>query len=421
MASRENPGLNFLVAKPWLERRWRDPVFLSASVGQPISGYMPRCSNVNAYCYQKLACISTFGLLACALLLLLPSTDAKSVAPMFTIKDTRDKGQGWFATCDIPAETQIFDEDYLFRLPMDADAASLDAKLNALPVHARKIFDSLPGTDDEMKFWNHCSPLQAADDRQGVKPRKEVGLYLQCCKINHACRPNSARSLQDGKVTVVAQKSIKKGEEIAVSYVVDNFQTAKRRMAEIDSKHPDIVWANGCRCDLCAGPEEDLRESDQRRLQLAALRKLLVEKGDNQAAARMVDLMGKEGLFHALMGVDALLAIMRTCSPETFDEGNVNLGGDVGGGDDDESAEDEDRDVQRLLTQEQQAYARAFRIGRQVVVRNLVGRPELNGQKATVVHAYDVHSGRVGVRMDSLSLSSSPDPIAVKVDNLTLL
>jgi hypothetical protein len=321
---------------------------------------------------------------------------------MFSIKEAGSKGQGWFATRDIPAMIEILNKTCLFRVPRDADSAAVNAKVSALPPDTLEVFSSLHGKDNVDKFWSNCNsyPNGDVDNPFELEPRKELGLYLQSAKLNHSCRPNATPVMEDSIMRVIAQKNIKKGEEITISYVDNNFQTAKNRLKEnrrcryrTQDPNLDLDWVQGCMCELCTGSEEELQASDKRRRKLADLRRILVEGGYDlkMAVNKMLTLMDKEGLSHGDMGMHASMAFITMIAKKdktVFDSETMHT-----------------------------IYARNLAVGEKVKVQNLVQRPLLHGHTATVVVAYNAQTGRVGVKMDD---DDDLSPMAIHVKNLFL-
>ena len=85
------------------------------------------------------------------------------------------------------------------------------------------------------------------------------GLYMFHSHINHSCSPNiSVRHLTPNniqRVTVIARRAIKPGEELVVSYVDPSGSVSKRRR---DLKE----WGFGvCTCQRCL-EEEKLEPTD---------------------------------------------------------------------------------------------------------------------------------------------------------------
>ncbi len=202
---------------------------------------------------------------------------------MFEIRATADTGLGWFATQDIPPDTVILDEDVMFRLPRSSTSADIKIALSKLTSVEKETFYSLSGDNDLEKLWLNCVPLIHAADILGVGERTEIGIYKQCSRLNHSCRPNAVRASENDIMSVVSQKAIKTGQQITISYLTDNFQTAKARLREIRSKRPVLTpcWDLGCRCEVCTVPSEELTASDKRRKALASLRaQFLSKQGD---------------------------------------------------------------------------------------------------------------------------------------------
>ena len=64
--------------------------------------------------------------------------------------------------------------------------------------------------------------LDIKSDFYGTRRNGYLGIFLQCARLNHSCRPNVARAVGDDNVTsVVAQRNIHEGEEITISYLDD--------------------------------------------------------------------------------------------------------------------------------------------------------------------------------------------------------
>ena len=52
--------------------------------------------------------------------------------------------------------------------------------------------------------------------------------------INHSCEPNTEARIEDGRITIYAQKTIKKGEELTIDYDTEYFD--------------EFIRPLGCRC-----------------------------------------------------------------------------------------------------------------------------------------------------------------------------
>jgi hypothetical protein len=315
---------------------------------------------------------------------------------MFEVRSTADIGLGWFATQDIPPDTVIMDEDLMLRLPRSSAACNLKKALSKLAPLEKEAFHSLSGDTDSDKLWQNCHPLIGPADVLGVSERTEVGIYNQCSRINHSCRPNAVRASENDIMSVVSQKGIKTGQQITISYLTDNFQTVKARLHELRSKNegaPGLAscWDRGCRCEVCTASSEELKADDKRRNTLASLRaRFLSEQGHGfETMNTMIKLMNDEGLYLSLMGMPAL---MKMITVTTHISVHATTPGEV--------------------------HAATFIVGVRVKLHSLKAKPELNGRDGTVVLAFDAKSGRVGVALDLDSDNEKKLPLSVKPGNL---
>lgn len=321
---------------------------------------------------------------------------------MFRIGKSNLHGVGWFATRDIRADTPIFDEQVSIRMPVDLSRDSGDPKLlqdyvSELPKDQQASFLALDGPDLLDKLWmNGCPLIDYDNDPLGIGPRKDLGIYLKCARLNHSCVPNACRASDEGNImSVVAQKDIQVGEEITISYMDDNFAAAKDREKQMRNKiRVGRLW-KGCRCSLCIGPNERKQVSDQRRIHLSALRAQLMRGAMSKMefVTSFLPLMSLEGLPISLMGTAASMKMMAL------------LGG---------------IDVTSPTSTQDSVNAYCFQKGVGVILHKLKAKPELNGKNGTVVYPLNTTTGRVGILLDSPHASDNL-PIAVKPENLCLL
>lgn len=103
-------------------------------------------------------------------------------------RKTRKKGQGVFATADIPAGTVV--GDYLGTLIRDKE-------------------------ENEKEQGLYCMSLDASTSI--LAHPKESGIHL----INHSCTPNTAMYPVGNHTIYFALRKIYKGEEVTVSYLLD--------------------------------------------------------------------------------------------------------------------------------------------------------------------------------------------------------
>jgi hypothetical protein len=148
---------------------------------------------------------------------------------MFTItsNSTTTNGQGWIALRSIPVGTPILDGTAEIRIPiselnneafvevwMSRHSKSDQNSIRAL--HGRNVCEKL--------FMNGSALLDLKTDVYGTHHTGELGIFPQCARLNHSCRPNAIRATDDsGIMSVIAQRDIQIGEEITISYLQDNF------------------------------------------------------------------------------------------------------------------------------------------------------------------------------------------------------
>ena len=214
---------------------------------------------------------------------------------MFKVGANNTHGQGWIALRDIPSGTPIYDERARFQFPLtilDNPALvkkwflklSEEERASILALHGRNPLEKL--------HMNGMPLLDIKSDCYGTRRNGYLGIFLQCARLNHSCRPNVARAVGDDNVTsVVAQRNIHEGEEITISYLDDNFVDSTTRTSALQSKvvAGDLTWADGCQCSLCKAPVHELEGSNARRKELANLRDSLMRR--QLALSRAFDIL----------------------------------------------------------------------------------------------------------------------------------
>ena len=294
---------------------------------------------------------------------------------MFRIGESRTHGLGWFAVCDIPADTPLLDEEVCIRMPLDLSKEDLGGEdylegiVSKLPEDERKSIVELHGDDLLDKLWMNGNPMIDFDkDPLGIGPRRELGIYLKCARLNHSCTPNACRASDKNSMSVVSQKNILAGEEITLSYLDDNLAVAAGREMQMRSKiRVGKTW-EGCRCALCTGPTDLKEASDGRRRLLFAYREKLLQGLLTRAAmaTEFLPMMREEGLPMTLMGTNATMKMME-----------VLHGIDM-----------------RSLSQDDM-HRISFPKGAKVVLHKLRAKPELNGRTGSVVYPLNERTGRM--------------------------
>jgi hypothetical protein len=182
---------------------------------------------------------------------------------MYALEEVRGKGKGLVATRNTPMGSRILSEEPIVRVPdsaIDGDArlASLHRQVGALPPDERRAFLAMHNVhaDDIPRhlgiFLTNALPF-------GDKV-EEAGIFLNACRINHACDNNAHNSWNANikRHTIHALRDIEQGEEITINYlgVLKNRETRQGYLQE--------HFAFTCSCNLCSLPPDESKESDRR-------------------------------------------------------------------------------------------------------------------------------------------------------------
>ena len=310
---------------------------------------------------------------------------------MFRIDTNSTHGLGWIANCDIPADTPILDEQAALVIA-HADMfnkEAVDRSIKTLSTSDLNSFHRLYGRNLTEKFYFNGTPLRDFEkDYMGSSRNGQVGLFLQCARLNHSCRPNAARALGSDQVnSVVAQSNILKGEEITISYLDDIFVDTATRSVILKSKAPtgSGAFEHGCRCRLCLSDNKEKQESDLRRKKLAQYRDQLI-RGQPGCLPNLMRLLNMERIPMSSIGNDAIVKFVQ---------------------------------VSGLAPSSKEKYfSTTFRVGTRVYLHKLKQAAELNGALGTVVTSYNEATKRVSVKMDDSQLRTHP--VAVKPENLCI-
>ncbi|KAK8900780.1 hypothetical protein QC760_010544 [Botrytis cinerea] len=183
---------------------------------------------------------------------------------MYTLREVPGKGKGLIATRMIPMGTCILSEEPIIRVPEAAlDIQSLQTSIheqvNALTPEQRQDFLSMHNihASDAVPLYLGIIQTNALPIGDYVR---EVGIFLDACRINHACDNNTQKSWNENtnRHTVYAKRNIENGEEITIFYlgVLNKHQTRQEALRR--------KFAFTCSCRLCSLPPDESRESDRR-------------------------------------------------------------------------------------------------------------------------------------------------------------
>jgi len=112
----------------------------------------------------------------------------------------------------------------------------------------------------------------------GVNTDDEGGrtcVFPKFSLLNHSCAPNAMRNVEDEEdgveVTVTAARDIVKGEEITIKYFSQDVASLTR-----DKRRVKLLnWGFQCSCEICNLMGDDLRNNEQTRKELEAIKEEL--------------------------------------------------------------------------------------------------------------------------------------------------
>ncbi|KAG6004577.1 hypothetical protein E4U21_000911 [Claviceps maximensis] len=192
---------------------------------------------------------------------------------LYALQDVPGKGKGLVAIKNIPKGTRILSEQALIAITQGShDATQLQElifqKVEALRADQRLAFLSLhnihPFSNAAEQYAGIMRTNALPAEEIGYTPAEEVGdktgIFLEACRINHACDNNSQRNW-NGEIqrhTVHALRDIHAGEEITITYIspLKNRETRQNVLRQ--------TFDFTCSCRLCSLPEEQSRKSDRR-------------------------------------------------------------------------------------------------------------------------------------------------------------
>ncbi|XXH01880.1 hypothetical protein Hte_008242 [Hypoxylon texense] len=185
---------------------------------------------------------------------------------LFEVQRIPGKGRGLIALCDIAKGTRIISETPLLlveSMPQPALERTLAAKLKAMPKEQQRQFLSLHNNFPGQYAFGGVAKTNALPCGSGSSTG---GIYPTICLINHSCLPNSHNNWNSNYdvETIHAIRPIKAGEEITIDY-------SHGGSSHIRQQRLRNSFGFGCQCAGCTLPQQELKASDTRRVQIQRL------------------------------------------------------------------------------------------------------------------------------------------------------
>ena len=185
--------------------------------------------------------------------------------PIYVLQDLPGKGTGLVAIEKISKGMRILSEEPIITAPgyelnSEQLRISLCEQVDTLSEHQRRAFLSM----HNIHTYRNAAEQYLGIFRTNALPletnRSEGGIFLEACRINHACDNNAQKHWNRNikRHTVHALRDICEGEEITVYYL----GVHKNREARSEALQTKFGFL--CSCRLCSLPLEQSQESDRR-------------------------------------------------------------------------------------------------------------------------------------------------------------
>ncbi|EAT86567.1 hypothetical protein HBH56_155460 [Parastagonospora nodorum] len=202
----------------------------------------------------------------------------------YAIVDVAGKGKGVVATVDIPKGTRIICETPI--LILDQRVPNTPAYVQQLDSHIFKQMYAL-SVDQQLDIVSMSNIYPYKDLKEmhrGIMRTNALpcgpdlsfaGLFLQACRINHACDNNAQNFWNDNidKLTIHAVRDIGQGEEITISYLSSS-QNPQARQQELQHN-----FKFSCACRLCSLPSEQSKALDAKLDRIVEIDTIIEEAG----------------------------------------------------------------------------------------------------------------------------------------------
>jgi hypothetical protein len=187
---------------------------------------------------------------------------------MYVLQDVPGRGKGLVAIEMISKGTRILSEEPIITAPgvllnelnREQLRTSIRQQVNDLSEHQRRAFLSM----HSIHAYRNDAEQYLGIIRTNALPigteGSEGGIFLEACRINHACDNNAQKSWNENikRHTVHALRDIHKGEEITI-YYLGVVKGREARQLALQTK-----FGFTCLCRICSLPREQSLESDKR-------------------------------------------------------------------------------------------------------------------------------------------------------------
>lgn len=191
---------------------------------------------------------------------------------IYVKKDVPGKGNGLVAIQDIPKGARILCEAAILtgpnNVPMEELRSHLMEQFHASSEHQQSEFLALSNIRQskdasELHCGIYCTnslPLNQIDSISGhLAEANRGGIFLEACRINHACDENTVVNWNEDseRLAVTASKDILKDEEITIYYFARRNNYKARRVCLLQDFNLE------CLCRLCSLPTKERKVNDR--------------------------------------------------------------------------------------------------------------------------------------------------------------
>ncbi|EME44688.1 hypothetical protein DOTSEDRAFT_129271, partial [Dothistroma septosporum NZE10] len=200
--------------------------------------------------------------------------DVQLDTSLFDILPIPGKGYGLLATKDISPGTVIFQEAPVMKINKPGSLLKEEDVSKAFEKLSTSEKETIMALSEDKKLDR--STLMGIFKSNTFGDNDGCWLHPTICRINHSCVPNTVTTTDEccigDQVQVFAEKPIKAGEEITVSYNHQLYEitTARQRSVLLQRQ-----YGFTCDCPACAENSPFRTLSDQRRLLIKELRQSL--------------------------------------------------------------------------------------------------------------------------------------------------